>query len=102
VRRGLSNRVNPFSSEEVHFVETYCRILGMWRWGEETIKAISCLLEKLGAGVEDHRRKFPRPSQMTQNFDGLEVHACSLKRLEGNIKWLKALDTGYEMCIQIA
>jgi hypothetical protein len=54
--------------------------------------------------MEDHRRKSPGPSQMTQNSDGLEVHTLGLKHLQVSIKLLqhRALDTGYEMGILTA
>jgi hypothetical protein len=69
----------------------------------KTIKAVRCLLEKLGADVEDHKRKSPGFSQMAQNSNRLEAHAHSLKQLEGSIKWMQeALDTGYEMGIRKA
>ncbi len=69
----------------------------------KTIKTIRGLLEKLGADVEDHRRKSPGPRQMTQNADGLDAHASSLKHLESSFKWLQAvLKPGYEMAVRVA
>ncbi len=44
------------------------------------------LLEKLGAKVEDHRRKSPGSSQTTRNVDGPDAHSSSLKHMEGSVK----------------
>jgi hypothetical protein len=43
----------------------------------KTIKAITGLLEKLGAIIEDNKRNYK--SQMTHNTEGLDAHARSLK-----------------------
>ncbi len=43
------------------------------------------------------------PSQTNQNADGLEAHTCSLKHMEGSVKWLQeVLERGYEMGVGIA
>jgi hypothetical protein len=61
-----------------------------------TIRAIRGLLEKLGAEVEDYRRKSPGPSQITRIAEKQDAYSCGLKNLEGSIKWLQeTLTTGY-------
>jgi hypothetical protein len=93
--------VNPFSSEESHFVKTYCRILGancqdkIDEIGAEAVDegngdlrknlmAIRNQLEKLGANVKIHRSCSPGPSLKTRNSDGQEAHIRSLKHLDSS------------------
>ncbi len=86
----MTNRKNHLSREEEHFVEICCGILGIkfcdkveqiegdgGGGGEKrplkTIKAIRCLLEKLGDEVEDHRRW--AQSENTE-LRWLEINKC--------------------------
>lgn len=96
VREALDKDKSPLSEEEVHFIQTCCRIMktsksekvksvAMTAVSEGdgnpglTIAAIKRLLEAIGSEAETCRRDSPVHYQTTRNADNMDALACSLQ-----------------------
>jgi hypothetical protein len=112
----LETSNNPFSNEEVHFVQT-CQdgrdgkvalnaatALDSEREDpSRSIKEIQRLLETFWVEAEAHRSQSPTLYQTTWNVECLEAYTCSLEHLEGSVRGLdKAPYREFTMGIKMA
>jgi hypothetical protein len=120
VKKAMDQGKNPLSEEEVDFMQTCCRILGINSKEKidgiskraladgkgnvrKTMSVITKLLNELGWETKKHKRDSPGPSLTTQAWDDMDAPARSLQHLEASMKGVRdALIGGFAKVIMVS